>query len=153
MSNAEHAGLTPRLTAQPPHINPFSNLGICQCHRIPSFCPRNRQNPRQPMAQSQLCCHTGIIQSSALVRPYPVCLWFALAAADLILHNILIPPFSQALSVSDNIERIKIVMILQQFQTNLFQNDCSQWTQIQMPVQERQRCHLAFIHQRLGLST
>ena len=32
------------------------------------LCPRNRRNPRQPMAQSQLHCQICIIWSSALVR-------------------------------------------------------------------------------------
>jgi len=31
------------------------------------FCPRNSKNPRHPMAQSQLRCHTGIMWSSAMM--------------------------------------------------------------------------------------
>jgi len=40
-------------------LQPISQLELC---------PRNRQNPRQPMAQSQLRRHTDIIWSSVMVR-------------------------------------------------------------------------------------
>jgi len=40
-------------------LRPILQIGLC---------PRNRQYPRHPMAQSQLRCHTGIIRLSAMVR-------------------------------------------------------------------------------------
>jgi len=62
------------------------------------LCPRNRHNPRQPMAQPQKRCHKGIIPDHPpWCGPHLVCLWFALplAAAEIIHHKILFPPFLQ----------------------------------------------------------
>jgi len=60
------------------------------------FCPRNRHNPRQPMAQPQKSCHKGVISDHPPgCGPHLVCLWFALplAAAEIRHHKILFPPF------------------------------------------------------------
>ena len=65
------------------------------------LCPRHRQNPHQPMAQSQLRCHTGIMRSfpsvlgpSSLVRG-PSSLFMVRTrslATEPIHHRILFPP-------------------------------------------------------------
>jgi len=46
-----------------PHASTYSTSNIC--HRVPSFLPRNRQNPRHPMVQLQL---VATQTSSQLVR-------------------------------------------------------------------------------------
>jgi len=57
---AEHAGLTPRLTAQ--HLISSALQPPLITHCVPSFCPRNHQNPRQPMTRSrQMRCHAAIV--------------------------------------------------------------------------------------------
>jgi len=58
------------------------------------LCPRNRQNLRQPMAQSQVHYHASIIWSSALVRA-PSSLSMVRTrrlATEPIRHKILFPP-------------------------------------------------------------
>jgi len=64
------------------------------------LCPRNSQNPRQPMALSQLRCHAGIIRSSALVRPHFWSIVHTLSlATEPIHHKILfLPLFSESRS-------------------------------------------------------
>jgi len=58
-SNTEQAGLTPRLTTQPP-TSPAVQSPIF-AYSASSFCLKNHQNPRQPMTQTQLRRRAGIV--------------------------------------------------------------------------------------------